>query len=250
MPVKNSECDTGNRTRACLGLLAMLAVSGAPAEAPPLLNQDPHRNALGFFDMHLCNWPDRPYFLKMLFSTEQFDRVADMVVFDPRGAPLVTLDKDKFMLLERKGRPPKRVFLMDVDIPEDASTGWYRIEVTDTAGKVHEARDLVPMTRIQRAGGMQPVDGAEAVPMPVHLRWDKVPGARFYQVFVRDAWDRKLVYRSRLSAANTLEIPPGKLQPGGYYNWVVHARDLNEHVLLGDFHNGSMSVKAHFSVLE
>ncbi len=240
-------------TRGCLlAVLLILLFTGTAAMAalPPLLDKDPHRNALGFFDMHLCNWPERPPFFKILFSTTKFDQIEKMQVFDPRGRALTLLDKKKFKQWQPKGKPVKRVFLLDLDLPADASDGWYRIEVTDNQGKVHEARDLVPMTRMPMASGMQPVNGAEDISMPQALRWDAVPGAGFYQVFLRDAWTEKLVYQSKLLAQHELLLPPGTLEPGGYYSWVIHARDLNEHILLGDFHNGSLSIKSYFSVTD
>jgi hypothetical protein len=55
-------------------LLAVLCCLG-PVRAdkgPQLINEDPHRNEMGFFDIHVCNWPERPQFLKVLFSTTRF----------------------------------------------------------------------------------------------------------------------------------------------------------------------------------
>ena len=231
-------------------LLACLPAWSLSAAPPPELDADPHRNALGFFDIHLCNWPERPHFFKVLFSTEHFDRVDGMRVYDPQGGLLTELDKAKYMRLVRKGRPEKRVFMLDLDLPPEPVAGWYRIEITDDTGAVHEARDLVPLTRIRRAAGMRPADEAEAVAMPVVLSWKPVPGARHYQVFVRDAWEDRLVFKTPLIQDTQVKVPADLLEPGGYYSWVIHSRDLNEHVLLGDFHNGSMSRKAHFSVAD
>lgn len=30
----------------------------------------------GFFDTHVCNWPEKPRFLMALFSTPRFDEIA------------------------------------------------------------------------------------------------------------------------------------------------------------------------------
>lgn len=86
--------------------------------------------------------------------------------------------------------------------------------------------------------------------MPAELAWKPVPGAQYYQVFVRDAWTNELLLRSKLLSEPRVEIPAGTLQPGGYYQWTVHARDTNAHILLGDFHMGSMSDKFWFWVAE
>ena len=43
-------------------------------------------------------------------------------------------------------------------------------------------------------------------------------------------------------------LPAGLLEKGGYYSWIVHARDLNEHFMLGDFNHGSLSATVNFSI--
>lgn len=230
--------------------LLMLASGGVQGEPVPVLQQDPHVNELGFFDMHVCNWPERPQFFKILFSTPQYARVQDMVVFDPKGRELTRLQKQRYRPLERMGKPPKRVYMLDLEAGDDIVGGWYSIRVTDLDGKVHIARDLVPRTRLQGVRKVVPTDGAQAVKLPLKLTWDRVPGAQFYQVYVRDAWSDELVFQSKLLDRNEIAIPAGRLEPGGSYQWSVHARDVNEHILLGDFHNGSMSQKFRFLVAD
>lgn len=44
---------------------------------------DPHYTPTGFFDVHVCNWPEKPRFLMALFSTQYFDEVAKVPVFAP-----------------------------------------------------------------------------------------------------------------------------------------------------------------------
>ena len=234
---------------AIFGLCLALSAPASGEEAV-ILQKDPHYNDIGFFDMHLCNWPDRNRFFKVLFSTEKFDDVATLEVFTPEGESLTVLDKKKFMRLQRKNKPEKRVFMLNIDVPDTATTGWYSIKVYDNKGQVHRAQDYVVMSRLQRAGGMAPSGDAENVALPVTLKWTAVPGANWYQIYVRDVWSDKLVFRSKLAHDPVVEIPASKLEPGGYYSWTIHSRDTNEHILLGDFHMGSMSDKAFFSVAE
>jgi hypothetical protein len=47
-----------------------------------------------------------------------------------------------------------------------------------------------------------------------------------------------------------LVLPPGLLEKGGYYSWIIHARDTNAHILLGDFNHGSMNTPVTFAVAE
>ena len=219
------------------------------AEEAPELNADPHYNALGFFDVHLCNWPERPNFFKVLFSTEHYTEVENMAVYTPENKLLVMLDRTKFMRIKSSSGADKRVYMLDIDAPEPFATGWYSIDVTTTTGKHYRARDYVVKTRLERATALQP-DDEQAVSLPVTLRWKAVPGAVFYQAFVRDEWSGKLVYKSKLLNRPEVALPQNKLEPGGYYSWSVHSRDTNGHILLGDFHMGSMSRKAYFTVVE
>ena len=87
--------------------------------------------------------------------------------------------------------------------------------------------------------------------VPEKLTWEPVPGAGFYQVFIRDLWnDSKLIHTSKLLTRPELELPPGLLQQGGYYSWIIHARDTNSHILLGDFNHGSLNKSATFLIGE
>ncbi|MFV2005358.1 MAG: hypothetical protein ACC650_09125 [Gammaproteobacteria bacterium] len=230
-------------------LIFLLASANAFAEDSPELSADPHYNVLGFFDVHLCNWPERPNFFKVLFSSEQYARIDSMAVYTPDDRLLVKLDKSKFINLKREGKADKHVFISDIDAPENVITGWYRIDINTSDGTHYQAKDYVIMSRLEIVSDMQP-SGDDAQALPVTLRWEPVPGAQYYKVFVRDEWDRKLIFKSDLLTAEEITLPDGKLEPGGYYSWSVHARDTNEHILLGDFHMGSMSKKVFFSVAE
>ena len=230
-------------------LLTGASVS-AQAEQASVLNNDPHRNELGFFDLHVCNWPDRPPFFKALFSTTKLGVIEKMEMFRPDGKLLGELEIWDFMKISRKGKPEKRVYLNDIDVPEGAGSGWYNIKVTTRDDKVYHAKDYVVMTLLPRASGMNPPDGAEDIEMPTELRWKPVPGAAHYQVFVREAFEDKRIVYSKLLDEPRYKFKPGKLQSGGVYTWSVHARDINEHVLLGDFNHGSLSRKSEFSIAE
>ncbi|MDQ1363912.1 MAG: hypothetical protein QG652_1774 [Pseudomonadota bacterium] len=238
---------TASAALLCLSLLAAPAVQAGES---PELNQDPHYSDMGFFDIHLCNWPDRVPFFKILFSSAQFQHIDSMTVYTPNKQLLASLDKSKFRVLQKENKPEKRVYMLDLDVPEQASTGWYSIDVKTAGGAQYQARDYVIMTRLEKVSVMQPAAGAGPQQLPVTLTWQPVPGAQYYQVFVRDEWSGDMVFSSELLNTAELKIPEDKLEAGGYYSWSVHARDTNEHVLLGVFHMGSMSTKAFFSVAD
>lgn len=215
-----------------------------------IINSDPHYSDIGFFDVHLCNWPDRPRFFKLLFSSTHYPDIDSMQVYTPDDRLLAELDKKKYRTITRKNKPDKRVFMVNIDVPAFATNGWYRIKVTTQDGKIHEAKDYVILSRLQGATGLQPAGEDEEFDLPIKLSWNPVPGAQFYQVYVRDAWTGEMIFQSKLVDKPELVIPDGKLEPGGYYSWSVHARDSNENVLLGDFEMGSISEHVFFNVTD
>ncbi|HEY5789820.1 MAG TPA: hypothetical protein VIX81_04295 [Gammaproteobacteria bacterium] len=244
--------------QALIPLLLLAVLGGAAASAAPSVAQkqttttagDPHRVEPGFFDIHVCNWPDRPLFLYALFSTTEFAQIRAITVHAPDGAQLGALDLERYRLVDADGRP-KRVFMYQFPIPAGAGDGWYgaRVELRD--GRSFEARDFVVLEAMQRASGLNPPDQAEGIPVPARLSWQPVPGATHYQVFLKDMWqDGKLVFSSPLLSAPEVTLPEGLLAPGGWYLWRVHARDVNENVVLGDFNHGSLTAEASFTTAE
>ena len=210
---------------------------------------DKHYNMAGFFDIHVCNWPGRPLFFMPLFSTAGYDDIRQIEIFYPDNSLLTRLDLTSYRTITRKGRPDKRAFIKQLDIPAGAQDGWYAARITLTDGTVHRAGDYVVISELARAGGQVPGDKQELQSPPEKLSWQAVPGASFYQVFIRDQWDNNtLVYTSTLLVEPELALPDKLIEPGGLYSWTIHARDTNEDLMLGDFNHGSMSTPAAFSV--
>lgn len=234
-----------------LTLACLLATGIALAsEEPKVHHKDPHYNEAGFFDIHVCNWPDRKQFFMPLFSTEHPDAIRNIEILTPENKPLLQLDLKRYRTIKRKDKPDKRAIINQIDIPQDAADGWYTARINLHDGRVLVAKDYVVITRLAQARGQDPANGTE-VSLPDALRWEPVPGASFYQVFIRDLWnDDELIYTSKLLDSPELVLPPGLLKPGGYYSWIVHSRDTNEDAMLGDFNHGSMSRASTFSVLD
>ncbi|MCK5383770.1 MAG: hypothetical protein KAJ65_08390, partial [Gammaproteobacteria bacterium] len=79
--------------------------------------------------------------------------------------------------------------------PADAQDGWYAARITLADGKVHSARDYVIISELDGASGQTPGHEQELPAPPEKLSWKAVPGAAFYQVFIRDQWnENSLVY--------------------------------------------------------
>ena len=209
---------------------------------------DPHYTPAGFFDTHVCNWPENPRFLMALFSTQNFDEVAKVSVFAPDGKFVGDLDLTRFRAFKTQSGQAKRAFIAHFDLPEKVVDGWYRAEVSLKDGSRFEARDYVIHHFMAHPTGAQPVPGASDVPASTELHWDPIPGAKYYEAFLRDEWAGTEATASGLLTAPRFVPPQGLLQPGGEYVWRIHARDSDGNVLLGDFNHGSLSPEMRFSV--
>ena len=235
---------------------ALLALSSSSATANneavnPSANSprsnDTHYTEVGFFDIHVCNWPDRELFFMPLFSTSHYREITDITVQYPDGTTMTSLDLKRYKTFKPKGKPKKHVFITQLDVPASAVDGWYSATVSLADGTQVTAKDYVIISELSRASNMNPPDGAEDIAIPRKLTWSGDENS-FYQVFIRDVWDdSKLIYKSRLLSEPELILPDGLLQPDGLYSWQIHSRDVKEDILLGDFNKGSMSRIATFS---
>ena len=122
--------------------------------------------------------------------------------------------------------------------------------------RVSGAQPRLPLRRVQRHLA---VTTRIILEKPAsRKRWR--PGVKSYQtltLFIPCSNQTGLYWKQcglwvgeRVSLPHYYLFPEGALEPGGSYLWSVHARDVNEHILLGDFHNGSISEKFHFSVAD
>lgn len=218
------------------------------AEVVPVPDDDPHYTDVGFFDIHVCNWPNQPLFFLALFSSYQYQELAQVEIRTPQGDLVGRLDFNKFRVIRQKGKPLKKAFIKHFDIPTDAVDGWYNARITLKDGRRFAAQDYVVLRKMPLATNLVPSDGAEDIANPRSLKWNPIPGAKYYQVFITDNWEGKVIHMSKLLAETKLDLPRGLLQPGGYYSWRIHARDVQGNVLLGDFNHGSLSRRNSFTV--
>lgn len=213
--------------------------------------RDEHYTSKGFFDIHVCNWPNRPLFFMVLFSTENYESLKSISVFDNNNKKLTSLDLSKFKVLKRKGKKDKRVIIKQVKIPETSKNGVYTATAAFKDGTKVHASDHVIITKMPLVSEVTPKNKAETSNIPKRLKWKPVKGAKHYKVFIQDMWqDGKIIFISPLLNKPSLDLKNANLSAGGYYKWKVHARDTNEHILLGDFNHGSISTKFDLSILD
>lgn len=212
---------------------------------------DPHHSDVGFFDIHVCNWPNRLLFFMSLFSTTRFSEIEAIEVLMPDGKLLGKMDLSKYRLVIKQGKPEKRVFISQTNIPANAPNDWYSARITMKDGKKYSARDYVSIETMPIAAKLIPPANAENIPLPKELSWPAVAGAKYYQVYIKDLWDgERVIHTSGFLDQPRIQLPPGLIVPGGWYSWRVHARDVNEDKKLGDFNHGSLGAEQQFSVAQ
>lgn len=209
---------------------------------------DNHYSKVGFFDIHVCNWSDRPLFLMTLFSTANYEKIRSIKVYTPDNQLLTQIGMVKYRILKRKNKTDKHVFMQHVAIPKDQANGWYTARVTLEDGTVDETKDYVIITTLDTPTQLYPAHESTVKAKGLRLQWAPIDGARYYQVFINDLWDaEKNILRSKLLDKPYLDLPQDLIQEDGWYAWRVHARDINEHPLLGDFNHGTLSSEHHFT---
>ncbi len=232
-------------------LLAIWVIMAATFAGDSRHPNDPHYTPSGFFDVHVCVWPDRPAFYMLLFSTEHYADIESVKVTGADGTSIGEFDLSEYKTLQHEKKSTERVFIKHIPVPDKHEDGWFVAEVNTKDGQQHTARDMVIHRLLPQVTGLYPDAWHENVPLPRTLRWFDVDGAYWYRVFIRDLWDDgKLIYSSRLLPYPDHELPAGLLRPGGYYSWKVHARDANGHPELGEFNSGSQSLWTQFSVAD
>ena len=225
------------------------ALLAAPLSAADKHRNDPHYGPAGFFDLHVCNWPEEPMFFMAVFSSYRFADVESVTVFDSENRRIGQLNLERYRLIKKKGKPEKRAFIARLPVAADARDGWYHAEVHTRDGKTHRFRDYVGLGRLPIAGSLWPDDNAVLKQVPKQLTWGAIPGAKYYKVYLRDLWnDGTVIFESKLLTRPQAVVPAGLLQADGWYAWKVHARDSNEHPRLGDFNQGSLTGEFEFQI--
>ncbi len=233
-------------TASCI--YSFVYTQSALSQDVPRLPVDQHYNEVGFFDVHYCNWSDRPKFFLVLFSTKRYKEIKQIDTYNPDGGVLKQMDLSRYKLIEKKGKPTKRVFVSEVPADINAIGGWFSAKVTLHDGTIHGASDFVYITAMPLAKNVVPKHRSENIPVPRRLSWDPVPGAKYYKVFLSDLWDDgRIIFDSGLLNSSHVDLPKGLIKKNGWYQWNVHARDVNEHVLFGDFNHGSNLVGLQFT---
>jgi len=231
----------------CFFTLLLLVITRGSHSAT---SDDPHYSNVGFFDIHVCNWPDRPLFFMALFSTYNFNNISNIQIFSPDNKIISELNLKQYRLFTDKNKKEKRVFINRFEIPANSKNGWYYTKVNLKDGATIVAKDYVIIDKLEIAKISNPDINNELKSIPKSFILKKTKGAKYYQAFIRDTWDSKLIYKTKLLNKPEIHIPDNLLKKGGVYTIQIHSRDTNGHQLLGDFNHGSLTKKIDFSIAE
>lgn len=213
-------------------------------------SNDLHYSSAGFFDIHVCNWPDRPLFFMALFSTYNFNDISNILVFSPDNKIISELNLKQYRLFKDKNNKEKRVFINRFKIPAKAKNGWYYTKVNLKDGSTITAKDYVIIDKLNIAKISSPDIKKTLTTIPKSFILKKTKGVKYYHAFIRDSWDSKLIYKTKLINKPEIHIPDNLLEKGGVYTIQIHSRDTNGHQLIGDFNHGSLTNKIEFSIAE
>lgn len=244
---------TSKIARAITLMLALLSAAACSnLQSGPLASSsaDPHVTPVGFFDLHVCHWPNRPVFYKAVFSSIHFDRLRDIRVYTPDGTLLTQFNLEHYRTVTRPREPEKRVYLVDTPVPDGAADGWYTAVARTVDGRAFHFRDWLEIRTLPQAvDGMTPSQGSVLESIPTELSWSPVPGAKHYLVYIHDRWEvDRQIYKSPLLTEPRATLPPGILHAGGSYTWRINARDQEPGPVYGDFNHGSMTPFVWFTI--
>jgi hypothetical protein len=149
-------------------------------------SDDLHYSKVGFFDIHVCNWPNRPLFFMTLFSTYNFNDISNIQIFSPDNKIIGELNLKKYRLLIDKNKKEKRVFIKQFEISANAKNGWYYTKVNLKDGTTIIAKDYVIIDKLNIAKISTPNIKKELNTIPKSFILKKIKGAQHYQALIHD----------------------------------------------------------------
>ena len=177
------------------------------------ISEDPHRTKAGFFDIHICNWPDRPPFYLTLFGTEQYDDITSIEILSPDDKKIGELNLKKFTVSKKKNKPERHVFLTQLDIPKNKMDGWYSARINFRDKPSQTAYDFVIHQTLNRATSHSPEHGAEDIKKPKQPILGFNSGRKFLQGVYKRYLEWWKDYSYIKPYQNSLLRPPSRLTP-------------------------------------
>ncbi len=216
-----------------------------------ILEHDPHYTSAGFFDLHICNWPGQPLIFLAVFSTLDYEKIESVTVFRPDNSKVGAFNLESFKVKKLKNNRNKQIYLARFATNSNEQDGWYKAVIQLTGGETIIAKDYINIKKMPAAKNITPASSLDIIQIPTALSWQEIPEAGYYKITIRDMWEGgKVIHSSPLLPHNEYSLPKGLIKSGGWYTWVVHARDVNEDLLLGDFNHGSLTSSLVFLTVD
>lgn len=236
-----------NRSAMIAALVSGLMTCHLAAAEVDKIDADPHYTPAGFFDMHVCNWPEKGVFYMSVFTSLKFDDVKQVELFNADGRRLGEVDWSRYR--DHPKQKGKRIYITHLPLTGQTKDGWFTAHIHMKDGSMIVSRDYLIHGAMSFADKLEPADQSALGEPPKEFKWTPPPGSTHWVVTIRDTWDNDaVVYTSGALTTPVLKTPDGVLKKGGAYSWRVHSRDNNGNILLGDFNHGSMSNVTHFAV--
>ncbi len=241
----------------CLAISTVLVCTlpSQQAFASNQIHKDWHKDELGFFDIHYCNWPDRTPFLMLVYATHHYNNLDSIKVLTPEDSELGEINQNTYRYLAAKtvnGKniADKKVFITQIPFTKNLTKGTFKAVVTTHSGQIHQYKDEVNVDYIIASAKINyPVDKATEITLTPTLKWQPVDQAKYYQIFIKDNWTGEKVYASKTLNQTQFTLPKEILKKDGWYAWKVHAKDMDETIQYGDFNAGSLSETITFTTI-
>lgn len=239
------------KTGLILFITTLLISSCVTNSSEDKIEHDPHYTTSGFFDLHVCNWPDQPLFFLAVFSSFNYEEIKSVTIYRPDGSKLGAFNLENFRAKKLKNNKTKHIYIDKFPANTNDKDGWYKAVIQLASGESIIARDYIKIKKMPVAKVITPGNSLKSIQIPEVLSWQGISEAKYYKVTIRDMWEgEKLIHSSPLFQQSEYHLPKGLIKPGGWYTWRVHARDINEDLLLGDFNHGSLTLPAVFLTTE
>lgn len=159
-----------------------------------------------------------------------------------RYIPATEINKEKIK--------DKKVFINQIPLPKNSVKGEFTAIVITKNNQIHHYADRMFLDKKVGFAKIDfPKNQATNISKTPTLKWSAPKNGHYYQVFIKDKWTGKSIYSSKTLNKTEFKVPDNLLKNDGWYAWKVHAKDMDETILYGDFNAGSLSEYHSFTTL-
>lgn len=144
----------------------------------------------------------------------------------------------------------KKVFINQIPLPKNTIKGEFTATVITNNKQVHHYADLMFLDKKVSSAKIDfPANNASKISTTPTLKWIAPENGQYYQIFIKDNWTGESIYSTKTLYQTEFKVPDNLLKNDDWYAWKVHAKDMDETILYGDFNAGSLSEYHNFTTL-